>query len=129
MHELKFYRRVLCHYNEKWCKIWRGINLSVQNWHEEFVQFWLKHLKISKICTLMGCFWTKYIVFLTQNISRQQKNANPKVVLSISRRQKWDSCQQFSKNCIFPNIQLKGVVNRLPPFKYLSGHTNKFLMG
>ena len=33
------------------------------------------------------------------------------------------------KNCIFPNIQLKGVVNRLPPFKNFSDHTNRFLMG
>ena len=51
-------------------------------------------------------------VFLTQIISRQQKNADAKVALSILRR-------QFSENCIFPSIQLKGVVNRLPPFKKL----------
>ena len=68
-------------------------------------------------------------VFLTQIISRRQKNADAKVVLSISCLQKWNLHQQFSKNCIFPNIQLKGVVNRLPPFKNLSDHTNKFLMG
>ena len=68
-------------------------------------------------------------VFLTQIVSRRQKNADAKVVLSISRRQKWNSRRQFSKNCVFPNIQLKGVVNRLPPFKNLSDHTNKFLMG
>ena len=29
----------------------------------------------------------------------------------------------------FPNIQLKGVVNRLPLFKDLSDHTNMLLMG
>ena len=58
-----------------------------------------------------------------------QKNADAKVVLSISSRQKWNSCWRFSKNCIFPNIQLKGVVNRLPPFKNLFDHTNIFLMG
>ena len=68
-------------------------------------------------------------VFPTQIISRRQKNADAKVVLSISRRQKWNSRRQFSKNCIFPNIQLKGVVNRLLPFKNLSDYTNKFLMG
>ena len=68
-------------------------------------------------------------VFLTQIISRRQKNADAKVALSISRRQKWNSRLQFSKNCIFPNIQLKGVLNILPPFKNLSHHTNKFLMG
>ena len=68
-------------------------------------------------------------VFLTQIISCRQKNADAKVVLPISRQQKWNSHRQFSKNGIFPNIQLKGVVNRLPPFKNLSNHTNKFLMG
>ena len=63
MYELKIYRGVLCHDNEEWCKIWRGIDLSVQNWHEEFDEFWPEHSKISKICTLMGFFWTKYIMF------------------------------------------------------------------
>ena len=58
-----------------------------------------------------------YPVFLTQIISRQQKNADAKVALLISRRQKWNSHRQISKNCSFP----KGVVNRLPPFKNLSG--------
>ena len=68
-------------------------------------------------------------VFLTQIVSRRQKNADAKVPLSISRQQKWNSHGQFSKNCIFPNIHLKGVVNRLPSFKNLSDHTNMFLMG
>ena len=62
MHELKIYRGVLCDYNEEWCKIWRGIDLSVQNRHEEFDEFWPNHSKISKTCTLMGCFWPKYIM-------------------------------------------------------------------
>ena len=53
----------MCHDNEEWYKIWRGIDLSVQNWHEEFDEFWPEHSKISKICTLMGFFWTKYIMF------------------------------------------------------------------
>ena len=34
----------------------------------------------------------------------------------------------FQKIVFFPNIQLKGVVNKLPPFKNLPDHTNKFLM-
>ena len=36
---------------------------SVQNWHEEFNKFWHGHSKISKICTLMGCLWPRYIIF------------------------------------------------------------------
>ena len=61
MYEL--YRGVICHRNEEWCKNWKGIDLSVQNWHEEFDKFWPEHSKISKLCTLMGFFWTKYIIF------------------------------------------------------------------
>ena len=63
MYELKIYREAVCHDNEEWCKIWRGVDLSVQNWHGEFDEVWPEHLKISKICTLMGFFWTKYIMF------------------------------------------------------------------
>ena len=32
--------------NEEWSRIWREIDLSVQNWYEEFDEFWLKHSKI-----------------------------------------------------------------------------------
>ena len=53
----------MCHDNEEWCKIWRGIDLSFQNWHEEFDEFWPEHSKLLKICTLMGCLWPKYIMF------------------------------------------------------------------
>ena len=53
----------MCHDNEEWCKIWRGIDLSFQNWHEEFDEFWPKHLKISKIFILMCSFWAKYTLF------------------------------------------------------------------
>ena len=63
MYELKICRGVMCHDTEEWCKIWKGIDLSVQNWHEEFDEFWPDYSKISKICTLMGCFWPKYILF------------------------------------------------------------------
>ena len=51
------------HDNEKWCKIRRGIDLSVANWHKEFDEFWPEHSKILKICTLVGCFWPKYTMF------------------------------------------------------------------
>ena len=51
------------HDNEEWCKIWTGIDWSVQNWHETFDKFWSEHSKISIICTLMGCFWPKNIIF------------------------------------------------------------------
>ena len=63
IYELKICKGVMCHENEEWCKNWRGIDLPVQNWHEEFDEFWPEHSKISKICTLMGCFSLNYIMF------------------------------------------------------------------
>ena len=63
MYELKTYRGVICHGNEEWCKIGRGIDLSFQNWHEDVDEFWPGHSKISKVCTLMGCLWPKNIMF------------------------------------------------------------------
>ena len=61
--ELKIYRGVICQDNEEWHKIWRGIDLLFQNWHKEFDKFWPGHSKVSKIFTLMGSFWAKYILF------------------------------------------------------------------
>ena len=56
MYEFKIYSGVMCHENEEWFKIWRGIDLSVQNWYEEFEEFWPERSKISNIGTLMGSF-------------------------------------------------------------------------
>ena len=53
MYELKILRGVMCYDNEKWCKIWIGIDLSVQNWHSGFDEWhWrvlenLKHLHLN----------------------------------------------------------------------------------
>ena len=61
--ELKNYRKVIFHETKEGYKIWRGIDLSFQNWHKEFDKFWPEHLKVSKHFSLMGSFWTKYILF------------------------------------------------------------------
>ena len=63
MYELQTYRGVISNDTEEWWKIWRGIDLSFQNWHKEFDKFWLENSEVSKIYTLMGCFWPKYIMF------------------------------------------------------------------
>ena len=46
----------MCDDTEEWWKIWRGIDLSFQNWQKELDEYWLEHLKVSKIYTLMCCF-------------------------------------------------------------------------
>ena len=43
---VKIYRGVIYYDDEKWCKIWRGIDLSFQNSQEEFDKFWPEHSKI-----------------------------------------------------------------------------------
>ena len=63
MNELKIYREVMCHDNEEWSKIWGGIDLPFQNWHEEFDELWLEYSAVSKIFTVLGSFWTKFIMF------------------------------------------------------------------
>ena len=67
MYQFKIYRGVLCHDNEEWYQIGWGIDLSIQNWHDEFDKIGLKHTKISKIGTLRGCFSPKYIMFALKN--------------------------------------------------------------
>ena len=38
----------MCHDNEEWCKIWRGIDLLFQNWHQQFAVFLTRTLKSVK---------------------------------------------------------------------------------
>ena len=52
----------MSHDTEEWCKIWRKTNLLFQKW-QEFGEFWSEHSKVSKICTLIGPFHSKYIMF------------------------------------------------------------------
>ena len=59
----KKYRGFIFHETEEGYKILGGINLAFRNWHKEFVKFWPEHLKVSKIFTLMGSLWAKYILF------------------------------------------------------------------
>ena len=61
--ELKIHRGVICHDNEEWCKLWGGIDLSFQRWHEKFDKLWSEYLKGSKMFILMRFFWENYIFF------------------------------------------------------------------
>ena len=69
-----------------------------------------------------------HTVFLTHIISHWQKMPKRKLYNGFHVDKIGIRVSKFSKNCIFPNIQLKGVVNRLPPFKSMYDHMNKFLM-
>ena len=56
-------RWVISHDTEESCKIWRKTGLWFGKWYEEFSKFSPEHLKLSKIYTLMSCFWPKYKMF------------------------------------------------------------------
>ena len=61
--DLKKYRGVIFHDTEQSCKILKKTRLWFGKWHEDFSRFSPELSKISKICTLMSCFWLKYIMF------------------------------------------------------------------
>ena len=63
MWELQTYIGVISNDTEEWWKIWKGTDLPFQNWHKEFDECWLENSKVSKLYTLMDCFWPKYIMF------------------------------------------------------------------
>ena len=90
-------RRVICHENKEWWKIRGGIDLSFQNWHEEFDKFWPEHLKISKTYTLMGSFWSKYIMFERSYIWWQWRlMQNLKENWFVLSKMTWKICQIFA---------------------------------
>ena len=47
--ELNKYSRATFHDTKEWCKIWREIYLSFQNWHEEFDKFWPEHSSLKNV--------------------------------------------------------------------------------
>ena len=59
MYEFKICRGVMCHDNEEWCKNWRAIDLSVQNWHDEFWRICTRALKNLKNLHFNGLLLTK----------------------------------------------------------------------
>ena len=65
--ELKKYTGVIFHKVEEGYKPWGGIDLSFQNWDRKFDNFWLEHLKVSKVSPLMGSFSGKYILLELKN--------------------------------------------------------------
>ena len=50
------------HDPEDWCKIRRKTDLLFQTW-QGFGELWRDHSKISKICTFIGSYCAKYLIF------------------------------------------------------------------
>ena len=56
----------MSHDPENWCMIWRKTDLLIQKW-QEFGEFWPEHWKVSKICTFIGSYCAKYLMFNLKN--------------------------------------------------------------
>ena len=67
--QLKKYRGIISYDTEEWRKIWRKTDLLFQKWLE-FSEFWSKHSKVWKTCSLIGPFRTKYITFDLKKVQR-----------------------------------------------------------
>ena len=101
IYEVKIYRGVMFHDNEEWCKNWKGIDLPVQNCHEEFGEFWHEHSKILKICTLMG--FTK--VYNVSAKKGQRSNFQWYWILIQNLKENWHALSKmtqriFTKACL-----------------------------
>ena len=62
------YREFISNGTEELWNLWKEIDLSFQNWHKEFDEFWRQNSKVSKIYTFMVCFWPNYILFELKNV-------------------------------------------------------------
>ena len=82
--ELKKYRGVIFHKTEERYKIWRGIDLSFQDWHKEFDIFWPEHLKVSKM--FMFLLSKVYIVW-TKKVQRSYLSWNWRGMQNLERNQ------------------------------------------
>ena len=67
-YDLKIYRGVMCGDDEEWCKIWKGIDLSFQNWHEEYDKFKPKYSIVSRV--LNGFLLTKVCNVWVKKVQR-----------------------------------------------------------
>ena len=83
--ELKRYKGIIFHETEEGYKIWKGINLSFQNWYKEFDKFWPEHLNVSKVFTLMGPFRAKYVLFEPRKVQRSCLSWNRKGIVNLKR--------------------------------------------
>ena len=93
----------MCHDKEEWCNSWRGIDLLFQNWFEEFDEFWHEDSKLSKICTLMGLVWTKYVMFELKRYKRVIFHRTEECILT--------QALQSPKNRHFDGLLLNKIYN------------------
>ena len=92
MLEPKKYKGVMCHNINKWCKIWKETGLYFEKKDEDLVNF-DPAFKSLTICTLMGSFWPKNIMFELKKYEEVMCNYTE------------DRCKLVSKNYLYVFVQ------------------------
>ena len=81
--DLKMYGRVIFHDTEQWYKIWRGIDLSFQNWHEEFEKIDLA-LESLKNFHFNGLLLNKAYIVWAKKVQRSYLPRNLRVLQNLT---------------------------------------------
>ena len=85
--ELKKYRGVIFHETEEGYKIWRGIDSSFQNWHNEFDKFWPEYSKSLKNFHFNGLLLSKVYIVWAKKVERSYLSWNWIRVQNLERNQ------------------------------------------
>ena len=96
-YDLKTHIGVMCHDNEEWCKIWRRIDLSFQNWHEEFKRILIRALESLKNFHFNGFLLSKVYIVWAKKVQRSY--------LSWS----WRGIQNLERNRLVASKLAKGI--------------------
>ena len=83
--ELKKFGEVFFHDTEDWCKTWGQIDLSFQNWHEEFVIFWSGPLESLTIFTIMVSFLSKLYIVCSTKVQRSNLSWHWRLMENMER--------------------------------------------
>ena len=74
----------MSHDLEEWCKIWRKTDFLFQKFWE-FGEFWTKHSKVSKICTLNGLLLTNAYNVWAKEVQRSYLSWHRRVMQNLKK--------------------------------------------
>ena len=75
----------MCHDNEEWCKIWRGIDLSFQNWHEESKRILIRALESPKNFHFNVLLLSKVYIVWVKKVQRSYLSWNWRGIQNLER--------------------------------------------
>ena len=86
-YELKIHKGVMCHDNQEWCKVWRGIDLSFQNCHEEFKRILIQALESLKKFHFNVLLLSKVYIVWAKKVQRSYLSWNWRGTQNLERNE------------------------------------------